>query len=89
MLIRPSFVPRSGHPSHFNERKTTMETEKKLQTKKEWMTPELIVLVRSKPEEAALTGCKIWGMGGPGGAFGCFVQRPTDCDGVCSEGAIT
>ena len=48
-----SFIP---HPSE--ERKTTMETEKKLQVKKEWKTPELIVLVRSKPEEAVLGACK-------------------------------
>ncbi len=26
--------------------------------KKSWKKPELIVLVRSKPEEAVLTGCK-------------------------------
>jgi len=26
-----------------------------------WKTPELIVLVRSRPEEAVLTGCKISG----------------------------
>ena len=26
--------------------------------KKEWKSPELIVLVRSKPEEAVLTSCK-------------------------------
>jgi len=26
--------------------------------KKEWKTPELIVLVRSKPEEAVLAACK-------------------------------
>jgi hypothetical protein len=28
-------------------------------SKKEWVTPELIVLVRSKPEEAVLRGCKL------------------------------
>jgi hypothetical protein len=27
--------------------------------KKQWHRPELIVLTRSKPEEAVLTGCKI------------------------------
>ena len=26
--------------------------------KKEWKTPELIILVRSKPEEAVLAACK-------------------------------
>jgi hypothetical protein len=35
-----------------------METEMKPQVKKEWKTPELIVLVRSNPEEAVLTACK-------------------------------
>ena len=28
------------------------------ENKKEWVEPELIVLVRSKPEEAVLTVCK-------------------------------
>lgn len=38
------------------------------ENKKEWVTPELIVLVRSKPEEAVLTGCKSFsaGSGDPG-----------------------
>jgi hypothetical protein len=27
-------------------------------SKKKWITPELIVLVRSKPEEACLASCK-------------------------------
>ncbi len=31
----------------------------KQEQKKAWVTPELIVLVRSKPEEAVLTGCKV------------------------------
>ncbi len=34
-----------------------MEIEKK-PVKKVWKTPELIVLVRNKPEEAVLQGCK-------------------------------
>jgi hypothetical protein len=42
-----------------------METEKKLQAKKEWTKPELIVLVRSTPEEAVLLACK--GTGAPVG----------------------
>ena len=29
------------------------------ESKKAWVEPELIVLVRSKPEEAVLTGCKV------------------------------
>jgi hypothetical protein len=28
------------------------------ESKKAWVTPELIVLVRSKPEEAVLSACK-------------------------------
>jgi hypothetical protein len=34
-------------------------------TKKPWVTPELIVLVRSKPEEAVLATCKYSGKPGP------------------------
>jgi hypothetical protein len=36
--------------------------------KKEWAKPELIVLVRSKPEEAVLTACKAFATGPAGGA---------------------
>jgi hypothetical protein len=32
---------------------------------KEWTEPELIVLVRSKPEEAVLSACKEYTGGGP------------------------
>ena len=31
------------------------------ESKKVWVKPELIVLVRSKPEEAVLVGCKTTG----------------------------
>ena len=34
--------------------------------KKSWVLPELIALVRSRPEEAVLTGCKVAGGGGGG-----------------------
>ena len=34
--------------------------------KKAWQRPELIVLVRSRPEEAVLAGCKYPGVAGPG-----------------------
>jgi hypothetical protein len=41
-----------------------MET-KKVETKKEWKTPELIILVRSKPEEAVLLPeCRVGVHGG-------------------------
>jgi hypothetical protein len=36
-----------------------------------WTPPELIVLVRSKPEEAVLTVCKIWESGGPASSVHC------------------
>ena len=36
------------------------------ESKKVWVEPELIVLVRSKPEEAVLISCKAsWGVIGP------------------------
>jgi hypothetical protein len=51
-----------------------METEKKPQVKKEWTKPELIVLVRSKPEEGVLSACKNYqgvpANGGPASANG-------------------
>jgi len=30
------------------------------ESRKEWQKPELIVLVRSKPEEAVLGACKVY-----------------------------
>jgi hypothetical protein len=36
------------------------------ESKKAWVTPELIVLVRSKPEEAVLGVCKNQFVGDPG-----------------------
>jgi hypothetical protein len=33
--------------------------------KRPWRTPELMVLVRSRPEESVLTACKGGGMLGP------------------------
>jgi len=34
--------------------------------KRAWEKPELIVIVRSKPEEAVLNGCKLAGANPPG-----------------------
>jgi hypothetical protein len=52
--------------------------------KKEWVTPELSVLVRSHPEEAVLAACK--GLGGTSGADaaagGCGV---TGTCGLCVD----
>jgi hypothetical protein len=47
-----------------------METEKK-----QWTKPELIALVRSKPEEAVLSACKALVQAGP-------VQFWVNCEGV-------
>ena len=43
-----------------------MDEEIKTQ-RKQWQKPELIVLVRSKPEEAILAGCKGGVQGGRAG----------------------
>jgi hypothetical protein len=59
-----------------------METEKKPQAKKEWKTPELIVLVRSNPEEAVLLGCKDCGLAGAGTHYSCCMAG-LNCDWVC------
>jgi hypothetical protein len=42
------------------------------ESKKAWVEPELIVLVRSKPEEAVLTACKLQYSGGPASAERCY-----------------
>jgi hypothetical protein len=48
--------------------------------KKSWTKPELIVLVRSKPEEATLAACKGLTPVGPAGSAGCV-----DCSGMASS----
>jgi hypothetical protein len=57
---------------------------KNQEQKNEWTTPELIVLVRSKPEEAVLTACK--GAQAPTGplaqVYGC--AEVDDCFPDCS-----
>ena len=52
------------------------------ESKKEWSEPELIVLVRSKPEEAVLGVCKYWLISGSiqDVASGCS----QNCVGPCS-----
>jgi hypothetical protein len=53
--------------------------------KKIWVTPELIVLVRSKPEEAVLTACKPNGSSGPDVVnLGCMFAGVYGC-GQCSN----
>jgi hypothetical protein len=52
-----------------------------VEMKKAWEKPQLIVLVRSTPEEAVLTGCKNANVSGPGvGAQNC-----TPGDVACIE----
>lgn len=56
---------------------------------KTWQTPKLIVLARSNPEEAVLSGCK-WHMlpGGPNYAYVNCQQTyvgPGNCTGDCSQ----
>jgi hypothetical protein len=55
--------------------------------KRTWQTPKLIVLVRGKPEELVLTGCKMiysamatMMASGPGDAApGCYVETCQNC----------
>ncbi len=49
--------------------------------KKAWRRPELVVLVRSRPEEAVLAGCKYPGVAGPGrpGVQACNHPAHGDC----------
>jgi hypothetical protein len=46
-------------------------------TKKSWVTPELIILIRSNPEEAVLLTCKVGNNVGPGAPGNC--QGATFC----------
>lgn len=55
--------------------------------KKTWVSPELIVLVRSKPEEAVLGGCK-GAQDGPTGADD-FCMDPTPLCSECSTSAAS
>jgi hypothetical protein len=60
-----------------------METEKK-----QWTKPELIVLVRNKPEEAVLGACKM--VSGPDGPLATYIACGTDaCAGWCLVGAAS
>ncbi len=58
-----------------------------------WKTPELIVLVRSRPEEAVLAGCKLaTNLAGSGASVefaGCLLkQNKNMCKDNCS-GSVT
>jgi len=52
------------------------------QGKKAWRRPELVVLLRSRPEEAVLTSCKGPGIAGMGRPAGHACLHPTQ--GPCS-----
>ena len=54
------------------------------ENKKGWVTPELIVLVRSNPEEAVLAGCKSIG-GKVGNLFWDTGCMSPPCDSACFE----
>jgi hypothetical protein len=53
---------------------------------KQWQTPELTTLVRSNPEEAVLTGCKVYmSTSGPSSTQGdCYSGNQSNC-GACSD----
>ena len=58
--------------------------------KKIWQTPELIVLVRGKPEEAVLTTCKGPNLTGPNNEFvQCMSSFTTVCDASCDSSATS
>lgn len=50
---------------------------------KQWMKPELIILVRNKPQEAVLTGCKTVGSSGYHGTNNACLWEAL-CHSVCS-----
>lgn len=54
--------------------------------KKEWVAPELLVLVRSHPEEAVLTACKLFGPNGPNNVNS---TCSTDCAMACEVPAFS
>jgi hypothetical protein len=54
--------------------------------KKEWIPPELIVLVRSKQEEAVLALCKNLGFNTPQGSWtDCWTSPGTLCESIASS----
>jgi hypothetical protein len=64
-----------------------METQKLL---KKWFTPELIVIIRNKPEEAVLWGCKDTNHAGALGAHNiCQMNVDPDSLGCYSRCANT
>lgn len=60
---------------------------KNLTHKKSWQKPELIVLVRSHPEEMVLTACKGTALEGPVTLY--TRCNKTNCAGTCKKSGIT
>ncbi len=56
-------------------------------TRRAWNRPELIVIVRSGPEEAVLTTCKVFttNIGNADGDGGCTALPATDCSTPCED----
>ena len=56
------------------------------ETKRAWNRPELIVLVRSGPEEAVLAACKWYGLTTSDNSevAGCWHGVYNNCETVCS-----
>ncbi len=54
------------------------------ESKKAWVTPELIVLVRSKPEESVLANCKLMGTG-PGAGLSWWDCTQIACSSQCAD----
>ena len=59
--------------------------------KNDWRKPELIVLVRSKPEEAVLVGCKSLKVGFTGASSknNMCIQGSLPCATICSSTIVS
>lgn len=55
--------------------------------KKKWTKPELIILLKGRPEEAILAGCKGGDTAGPQSDYELCDSAITECSGQCD--AIT
>ncbi len=51
---------------------------------KQWQKPELIILVRSRPQESVLTACKVTGGYGPNATNNACLWEHM-CQNVCSS----
>ena len=72
----------------FDIRSASGEKGDNLKMKKIWEKPKLIILVRGRPEESVLAGCKLTTVGGPNNVKAkCNLKSGGNKCGVCS--AIT